>query len=315
MYNRKMLLIGIISASICQIYAMAEISGSGSMIQCKLELGKQRFIEGESVALYITMTNTSEETQRVPRPEGEDLTLAVQGPGTDGCVLQLNKRVVSVSDREIALRPRCAIRIALGSVLLMGDEETPVPLPLGTYLISGSWKSDSLPPRQGFREIKDCAGDLIEYPFRVSLIPVSSTVYSGDPVIIAVEMVNEGRVPLSFLNYFHPYEHNFELSVERENIGDEFLEGKAMKSIPSEIPKVTPSGSGGWITLLPNESLFINIDIGKDMPVPGKYNVSIAYARHLLLLAPKPRNTKQYQWYSDTVEITTVPKKKEDGLK
>jgi hypothetical protein len=255
--------------------------------------------------------NTSNKLQLVYRPGSRDVLLAVEGLGQEKLVIVGDiGESGALATKAIPLQPKCTFEMKLGPIGLVDKRGQKSAIPQGSYI------AKVLPKDQSIHDINNVSRLQIlvkympdvtgaesgknEYPLGVNLEPSSQVYYQGEPVTVNVRLENNGLLPITLLNYFHPYINHFRL--EKKDVAS----GTKIEEPVHAIEKITPHQIEGWITLLPGESLVVAIDVSNDFKIPGEYLAAITYQHGPIILHAtnrKPYYTNQRTWTSNEVDI------------
>ena len=290
----------------------------------------------------LRVENKTDKLQFVSRPVEKDISLSVKGLDKGRYSVTFEERgFESLAKREIPLRPTCAIEMKLGKIVFRRPEGGEFAIPQGNYSIAASWKRPGLPDvKTGNFEVVDeyvppitrVQATSDEYPLDIVLEPSSKTYNLGDRILLSVRLQNNGALPVSLMNYFHPYKNHFRFEKK------DAASGRKLEGYMGPGALISPRAIEGWITLLPGECLSTTINASDEFKSPNEYRVAVTYFRTILiypkdgkpkdpiypslgLIFPpdgKPYYTKQHNWTSNEVDIAILEadkKEKIEGVK
>ncbi len=328
-YQKTIVLLLIVSLSgLASLAIDAGKQGDPQMsVSYQLLVESKVSIHAETINCRLRAENKTDKLQFVSRPMEKDISLYVEGfdKGRYSIVFE-EREFESLATRQIPLRPECAIEMKLAKIMLNKPTEGESAIPIGSYSVTASWKRTGLPHVQAgnFQAIEkylppptSLQTNKDEYPLAMILEPSSRIYYQGERVLANVRLENNGLLPITLLNHFHPYMNHFRLEKKYA------ASGTRIEEPVHGIEKITPHQIEGWITLLPGESLVVAIDVSNDFKTPGEYLVGVTYQHGPIILYAtngKPYYTNQRTWTSRDVDIviSNVPKpniRKEDQAK
>jgi hypothetical protein len=259
----------------------------------------------------LRVENTSDKLQFVYRPSSKDVLLAVEGLGQEKLVVFGDiGESGALAINAIPLQPKCTFEMKLGSIGLVDRRGQKSGIPQGNYIAKVLPKDQSMPDINNVSKVQilvkyipdvtSAESGKDEYPLGVNLELSSQVYYQGKPVMVNVRLENNGLLPITLLNYFHPYINHFRLEKKYA------VSGTKIEEPVHGIEKITPHRIEGWITLLPGESLVVAIDVSNDFKTPGEYLAAITYQHGPIILYAtnsKPYYTNQRTWTSKEVDI------------
>ena len=285
-----------------------EVSGASksdntqSPITYELLVDKKISSQANSISCRLRIINTTNELQFVSRCGKENILLNIEGlDKLQYSMSFVEKGFEFLYKRDIPLRPKCAFEIELAKIMFKKNKEGDVAIPTGSYILTASWKLPDLP------EINTAKFEVVnkdEYPLDIILEPLSKIYYLGDPIMVSVQLQNNGSFPITLMNYFDPEKDFFRF--EKKSMA--FDKGK--KEITHLPSCISPNAIDGWITLLPGESLSVAIDASDEFATIGQHRTKVTFYRSRIALHPpnaKSFHTKQHTWESNEIDIIIIP--------
>ena len=207
------------------------------------------------ITYRLRVENKTDKLQFVSRPTEEDISLSVEGldKGRYSVVFE-EREFESLATRQIPLRPTCAIEMRLGRIVLKRAEEGEFVIPRGNYSVTAAWR------QPGFAGVKPSKFEVVqhylppttdveprrdEYPLGIVLEPTDKTYYRDEPIMLSVQIQNNGSLPVTLMNYFDRYKDFFRFEKK------DAASGKRIQETTHMAAAITPHAREGWLTLLP----------------------------------------------------------------
>lgn len=281
--------------------------GGGSGITVELVISPSRAEADADMVMSVVTRNSSEEGVSFQPPTREDISVTVTGPddGTYMVVCQTAGERGAES-RSVWLQPHCAFESIVGTMKLAKAPGGEPGVPPGRYTVTAEWQAPAS-VGEGHSSLSATANmEVIASPLVVSLPPVTVARYGAGRILLRVKLANGAACPIVLMNYFLPYKEHFEVRVTlaRPPAGSDAAEGRR----PFLIAAVTPDAGKGWVTLLPGEAIWVDMDVTDAVAQPGVYDATLVYRRRVLLRPPDrdPYYGHAARWVANEAQLVVL---------
>ncbi len=289
----------------------ASVAQPGSGIVMELVLTPSRAEADADVVMSVVARNSSEEGVSFQPPTREDISVTVTGPD-DGAYMVVWQTAGErgAESRSVWLQPHCAFEAIVGTMRLAKAPGGKPGVPPGLYTVTAEWQAPAS-VGEGHSSLSATANmEVIASPLVVSLPPVTVARYGAGPILLRVKLANSAAYPIVLMNYFLPYKEHFEvrLAAHVASEGSEGLDDKSGDLGRLMLPAITPHAGKGWVTLLPGEAIWVDMDVTDAVAQPGVYDATLVYRRRVLLRPPDrdPYYSHAARWVANEAQLVVL---------
>ncbi len=281
---------------ITNIIVSPDILGkSNSILKYQVISDLNKFTKDEEMNLWLSVENfSSTEIKCIKRVKTDDLEFKIKGPGNENYSIKWTFKKTS-NDKDIYLKPNCQIKIYLGSFIINKRSEN---LKIGQYILNIKWRTSR---EKENNDLNSIILEYIEYPFIITIKSLPNMNYSNKKFELMVSLKNNGHDKIRILNFFYPYEQFFKIIIENLSTNKkEVNDGR--NRVRSLLKAVTPLKREGWLYLLPNDEMQLNINIKNEFKNKGLYEIYLIYPKLIIIDdSNKVKYSSQKRWKSNKI--------------